>query len=106
MELIFFPLYFMALAFFLCLFFVPSIIAVKTNHPYKIPIVIVNVLGGWFLGVGWLVSLIWCFIKPEENEPAEKINVAPEIEKLFELKEKGILSQDEFDSKKRSLLET
>ena len=30
----------------------PTIIAVARNHPHKIPIVLVNVLGGLFYGLG------------------------------------------------------
>ncbi|MBF4295871.1 superinfection immunity protein, partial [Vibrio anguillarum] len=42
--------------------FLPSIIALKKNHPYKIPIALVNVLGVLLWWAGWLIALIWCFI--------------------------------------------
>lgn len=37
--------------------FLPSIIAISKDHPYKIPIVLVNILGGVLWG-GWVVN---CF---------------------------------------------
>lgn len=85
--------------------FLPTIIAIKKNHPHKIPIILVNFLGGLFYGIGWLVALIWCFITPGNNQRSPTIPAA-EIKKLYELKEKGILTQEEFDSKKQALLKT
>lgn len=83
------------------LFFLPTILAIKNNHPYKIPIIIINILGGLLWGVGWLIALVWCFITPDENSSIDATN---ELEKLHELKEKGIITQEEFDAKKKSLL--
>ena len=79
--------------------FLPTIIAIKKNHKYKIPIIIVNILGSFLGGIGWLIAFIWCFIEPKPS------NTSNEIQKLHELKEKGALTQDEYDSKKRELLE-
>ena len=83
------------------LVFLPTIIAIKKNHPYKIPIILINVLGGLLWGFGWLIALIWCFIEPKSNYN----NTTHEIEKLHELKQKGAITQEEFDTKKRALLE-
>ncbi|HAS63217.1 MAG TPA: peptidase [Vibrio sp.] len=76
-------------------------IAFKKHHPYKVPIALVNVLGGIFWGVGWLISLIWCFIVPEKQSTT---SVAEEIEKLHALKEKGIITEVEFNLKKKELI--
>lgn len=92
-----------ALIILLPLGFLPTIIALMKNHPYKIPIILINILGGLLFGLGWLVALVWCFIIPDENSSAP-LNPAGEIEKLHALLEKGILTQDEFDTKKRALL--
>ena len=83
------------------LLFLPTIIAIKKNHPYKIPIILINIFGGLLWGFGWLVALIWCFIEPQSTNN----NSTYQIEKLHELKEKGALTQEEFDAKKRELLE-
>ncbi|WBJ96699.1 superinfection immunity protein [Shewanella sp. MTB7] len=83
------------------LVFLPTIIAIKKKHPHRIPIILVNVFGGLVAGSGWLIALIWCFIEPSKTST---IDVASQIEKLHKLKEKGILTQDEFDMKKKALL--
>lgn len=82
------------------LIFLPTIIAINKNHHYKIPIILINILGGMLWGFGWLVALIWCFIEPKSNN----ISATHEIEKLHELKEKGALTQEEYDTKKKALL--
>ena len=83
--------------------FLPTIIALKKNHPHKIPIILINIFGGLLYGLGWLVALVWCFIVPNKNSSAP-LNAAGEIEKLHALLEKGVLTQEEFDTKKRALL--
>lgn len=83
------------------LFFLPTIIACKKHHKYKIPIIIINLIGGLFYGAGWVVALIWCFIDPKDNV----VGNADEIKKLFELKEKGIITKDEFERKKKDLID-
>ena len=96
-------------AFFLMLivwpiFLLPTIIAVKKNHKYKLPIILINIFGGFVMGVGWLVSLVWCFIEPTSNNINISSSAGAEIEKLHKLKEDGVLSEDEFQFKKRELL--
>ena len=85
--------------------FLPTIIAIKKNHPYKVAIILINIFGGLLWGIGWLVSLVWCFILPNAAED-KIIDSAQEIKNLHKLKEEGILTQDEFDNKKKSILET
>lgn len=95
---------------FLPLAFLPTIIALSKNHPYKIPIVLINIFGGLLWGVGWLIALIWCFIVPEEKVVSIAIlqntaNVADELDKLNSLKERGVISEDEFNTKKQELMQ-
>ncbi|MBF4274357.1 superinfection immunity protein [Vibrio anguillarum] len=78
--------------------FLPSIIALKKNHPYKIPIVLINILGGLLWWAGWLIALIWCFIVPEKKA-ASIASVADELDKLHSLKERCVISEDEFKVK-------
>ena len=84
--------------------FLPAIIALKKNHPYKIPIILINIFGGLLWGVGWLIALVWCFIIPEKKTSSID-SIADEIEKLYSLKEKGVISEVEFSSKKKELME-
>jgi type VI protein secretion system component VasK len=85
------------------LYFVPTWIAIKKEHPQKVPIILVNLIGGLIWGLGWLAALVWCFIEPAQKNNTST-DVATEIEKLHELREKGILTSEEFDRKKQELL--
>ncbi len=76
----------------------PSIIATIKVHPHRHLIILVNILGSIFLGAGWFIALIWCFIVPKHS-----ITKAEEIEKLYELKEKGALTEKEFQHQKEAL---
>jgi hypothetical protein len=42
-------LFLIAIALLLALFLLPTIIAIKTNHPHRVGIILVNILGGLFL---------------------------------------------------------
>ncbi len=44
---------------------IPSFIAIKRGHPHKAGIILLNCFGVWFLGIGWILALFWCFITPE-----------------------------------------
>ena len=88
---------------FLPLAFLPTIIAIHKNHPYKIAIILVNIFGGLLYGLGWLIALVWCFILPK-NGGNISVGVADELSRLHQLKENGILTQEEFDAKKKTIL--
>ncbi|QIY10672.1 hypothetical protein FOC33_17000 [Plesiomonas shigelloides] len=79
-------------------------IALKKNHPYKIPIILINIFGGLLWGTGWLIALIWCFIVPEKKI-ASITSFADELDKLNSLKERGVISEDEFNTKKKELMQ-
>lgn len=86
--------------------FLPTIIAIKKDHPQKVAIILVNIFGGAFWGIGWFIAIVWVFMKPRNNQVIinNDTSSANEIEKLHELKEKGILSEEEFNLKKNALL--
>ena len=86
------------------LYLLPTIIAVNNEHLYKVPVILVNVLGGLMAGLGWIIALVWCFIEPHQATGAANGSIADELEKLNKLRKKGILTQQEFDSKKHKLL--
>jgi hypothetical protein len=63
-------------------------------------------LGGLLWGVGWFIALIWCFITPPTEKNTSSIaSVADELEKLHLLKDKGVITEMEFELKKRELLQ-
>jgi len=80
----------------------PSIIAYRKKHRYLTAIIITNIVGVFAYGLGWIIALVWCFIEPKN--PEGTLGHADEIKKLFELKEKGVITQDEFDKKKKDLI--
>lgn len=83
----------------------PTIIAVRRQHPHKIGIILVNLLGGLFFGLGWLVALVWCYIEPKA-EASSSHSASEEITRLHQLKEDGVISQEDFDQQKQRLLGT
>ena len=87
--------------------FIPAIIAISTKHPQAVAIVVLNFFLGWTL-IGWVIALVWACTKPETPKvivsTPEQNNSMKEIEKLAELKEKGIISQEEFEKKKSQIL--
>jgi len=50
----------------LLVYFIPSIVAMKKNHPQKVAILLLNIFLGWTF-IGWVGSLVWAFIKPQSN---------------------------------------
>lgn len=103
--------------FLAALYFLPSIEAALRSQPNVTSIVLVNVFLGWTL-VGWVVAMAWgC-----KSSTAVAVSVAPppdisrqtpspfgndrvsELEKLSNLKDKGVLTQGEFDREKARIL--
>lgn len=79
------------------LYFLPGIIAGRRKHKYSVLITILNIFLGW-TGLGWIALLVWAFIDKTGNS-------ATDLKMLAELKEKGLLSEEEFEQKKKSLLD-
>jgi uncharacterized membrane protein HdeD (DUF308 family) len=46
------------IAFGVAIYFIPTFIAVKRNHPNSAAIVTINLLLGWIC-IGWIVALVW-----------------------------------------------
>lgn len=85
------------------LFLLPSIIAISRNHPYKVPIVLINIIGGAVWGVGWIVAFIWSLIMPQKIRAGDSDSIG-EIERLHALKMQGVITQENFDERKKALL--
>lgn len=49
----------------LIIYFIPTYIAVRNNHPNKVWIIIINVLLGATV-VGWIVALLWAVNAPRQ----------------------------------------
>ena len=69
---------------------------------------------GWSI-IGWAIALVWALkkdeilVKMEKNESesisVNNISISDEINKLNVLREKGILTDEEFNVQKKNLLE-
>ena len=79
-------------------------IAAKNNHPYKTPITVLAIVG-LFIPFLLLGSFIWALIVPKGSQAtAATSSVAEELEKLHALREKGILSEEDYITQKAKLL--
>ncbi|GIT98812.1 superinfection immunity protein [Sulfurovum sp. TSL1] len=47
----------------LAIYMLPTYLAYRLNHPRKAAITVVNIFGGLFYGIGWVVALTWVFVR-------------------------------------------
>ncbi len=86
-------------------YFLPALVANGGNHSKALAITLLNIFLGWTL-LGWVIALIWAV--SEENPKKGNIplkDVASQIEHLHQLKERGIITEEEFNTQKAKLLE-
>lgn len=89
-------------------YFLPTFIASKRNHPSGNGIGLLNIFLGW-TGIGWLAALIWSVSAihkaAESPAPSQRFDDKYEqLERLAALKEKGAISEKEFETEKAKLL--
>ncbi len=97
----------------ICLYFVPSIIALIRMKKNLVAIIALNFFLGWSV-VGWVISLVWSLssdAKPARivvNQQAPKVK-EDHIDKLTKLKkllDGGAITQEEFDQQKKAILKS
>ena len=49
------------------LYFLPAIVAIRSNHPQRGAIFVLNLLGG-FSGILWIVAMVWACIKSQPQQ--------------------------------------
>jgi len=94
------------------IYFMPTLNAYHRKHPNFNSILLLNLFLGWTL-IGWVVSIVW---SASSIAPIEPIRVRPEaepaedkyqkIERLGSLKEKGLLSETEYEAEKAKILQS
>lgn len=113
-------------------YFLPTIIAANRHHPNSVAIFCINLFLGWSL-IGWVVALVWAVSAMNETQQTIQIinpggqrdiqtqpvgpaaskepvttdtntNVADELLKLHQLKEKGVITEAEFQEQKALVL--
>lgn len=92
--------------FYTYIYFLPYLIANKKEHLQKRAIYILNIFAGWTI-VAWIVALIWANTEQKKtvviNQTAPQSN-ADELKKYKDLLDAGIITQEEFEIKKKQLL--
>jgi uncharacterized membrane protein len=68
-------------------------------------VLVINIFLGWTL-IGWVVALAMSAGKDKEIPVIvqNKNTTSHELEKLAELKEKGVITQEEFETQKKKIL--
>ena len=96
------------------IYLTPAIIAFARASRYRWAILAVNLFGGW-TGIGWLVALAWA-LWPEDDAFSRSIQRGVDgilqgsmtdlerIERLAQLRDRGVLSDDEFQASKTAIL--
>jgi len=95
------------------IYFLPSFNASSRKHPNTSSIVLLNLFLGWTL-IGWVASLVWSassIAKPEpavapvaHSTPSEDGDKYQKIERLGSLKDRGLITEDEYQAEKIKLL--
>lgn len=89
-----------------CIYFLPYIIAHSKKHTQETAILILNLLAGWTC-IAWIIAIIWSFTKPKENIIVQQPKIESNeerIEKLYDMYKNGIITEEEFEIKKKELL--
>lgn len=100
-----------AMLFFIgaVLYFLPTINGKSRKHPNMDSIFLLNLFLGWTL-IGWVAALVWSASAISKPVEAKSSTTAPEIdryealEKLVSMKERGFISEDEYQAEKARLL--
>lgn len=86
-----------------CLYFLPYLIANGKGHPQETAIFILNLFAGWTI-IAWIIALVWSFTKKAVMPLQTTLSNADEIAKFKNLLDSGIITKEEFENKKKELL--
>lgn len=85
-------------------YFLPTIIALLRSKKNKGSIIVVNVFLGWSI-IGWVVALAWaCGSDDKHTVHIAKESTSEELERLVRLKEKNVITEEEFKTQKEKIL--
>lgn len=98
---------FAVIATVLGFYFLPTIVGAARKRDNILAIGLLNLFLGWTL-IGWIIALVWAAsnsIKPAVVAVASTpTSQADELAKLAALRDRGILTDEEFQSRKAALL--
>lgn len=94
------------------IYFLPGIVASLNGHKNTTAVCVLNLFLGWTL-LGWVVALVWACCNTDKKEKIiiqekteeKQISFTEELEKLADLKERGIITEEEFNAKKAQILD-
>lgn len=88
-----------------CIYFLPYLIANSNGHQQETAIFILNLFAGWTI-IAWIIALVWAFTKrpPNGNVMQNSVSNADEIAKFKNLLDSGVITEEEFENKKKELL--
>ena len=94
------------------IYFLPSINASSRKHPNSTSIFLLNLFLGWTL-LGWVAALVWSassvmqpIAQTTELKASAEEDKYSKLEKLGALKEKGLVSEDEYQTEKKKILQS
>lgn len=94
----------------LIFYFIPALNASRRKHTNSVAVFLLNLFLGWTL-VGWVVALVWsasAFSVVDRDDPGEAEHLVmdkyQQLEALASLKERGIITDEEFKKEKAELL--
>lgn len=87
----------------LVIYFIPCFVA--RNNRNASTVFLVNLFFGWTL-LGWVIALILAFSdsKPTVVVQNEKVSKYDDLEKLNQLRDKGVITPDEFAAEKNKIM--
>jgi uncharacterized membrane protein len=89
------------------IYFIPSISAYSNKKKSAGSVLVLNALLGWTL-IGWVVALVWATKKDMVDlvgkEHKNTTSATEQLEKLAELKRKGVITETEFEKQKQKIL--
>lgn len=92
---------------YMYIYFLPYLIANKKEHLQKRAVYILNIFAGWTI-IAWIIALIWANTEPKQAVVVERTiseSSADELKKYKDLLDSGIITAEEFEIKKKKLLD-
>jgi len=81
----------------LVVYFLPTIVAIIRKNNSSLAIFVLNFFLGWSF-VAWVIALVWAF------GGNSSVNLENKLRNLYNLRQKGLITKEEFERKKEELL--
>lgn len=89
------------------IYFLPYLIAVKRQHKQKRAIYILNIFTSWTIII-WIIALVWANTESKEtviiNQTSDKVSSTDELLSYKKLLDENVITQEDFDAKKKQIL--